>query len=208
MAEGCLPPLNALIDTCHSLGIPVIYTQHGHLDPEAEEASSVLVRWWGAGGSIRCALAPAAARREQAQQIPAYRCAALCAQPLSPPPLPQVWLSCLAAAARAAAAPRAGCSDHLQAHIRCVSGHRPAAAAAAPGLRHSHCGRRHDQPVLRDHRAVGGPWQAFAFFFAFFFAAALLWLGAPGCTAVAGPRSPCCCQQCLCSAPLQPQPRL
>ena len=86
MAEGCLPPLNALIDTCHSLGIPVIYTQHGHLDPEAEEASSVLVRWWGAGGSIRCALAPAAARREQAQQIPAYRCAALCAQPLSPPP--------------------------------------------------------------------------------------------------------------------------
>ena len=36
MAEGCLPPLNALIDTCHSLGIPVIYTQHGHLDPEAE----------------------------------------------------------------------------------------------------------------------------------------------------------------------------
>ena len=88
MAEGCLPPLNALIDTCHSLGIPVIYTQHGHLDPEAEEASSVLVRWWGAGGSIRCALAPAAARREQAQQIPAYRCAALCAQPLSPPPPP------------------------------------------------------------------------------------------------------------------------
>jgi hypothetical protein len=55
MAKSCLPPLNALIGTCHSLSIPVIYTQHGHLDPEAEEASSVLVRWWGAGGSIRCA---------------------------------------------------------------------------------------------------------------------------------------------------------
>lgn len=29
--------------------------QHGHSDPEAEQRSSVLVRWWGADGSIRCA---------------------------------------------------------------------------------------------------------------------------------------------------------
>ena len=55
MAEQCLLPLDTLTDTCHGLGIPVIYTQHGHLDPEGEEHSSVLVRWWGAGGSIRCA---------------------------------------------------------------------------------------------------------------------------------------------------------
>ena len=66
MAERCLPALNTLIDACHSLGIPVIYTQHGHLDPEAEAASSVLVRWWGAGGSIRCAGARRA-RGAQAQ---------------------------------------------------------------------------------------------------------------------------------------------
>ena len=30
-----------------------VQAQHGHPNPEAEEASSVLVRWWGAAGSIR-----------------------------------------------------------------------------------------------------------------------------------------------------------
>ncbi|KAL4424380.1 hypothetical protein ABPG75_001681 [Micractinium tetrahymenae] len=53
MAERIVPQLNALIDACHRLRVPIIFTQHGHPDPEAEECSSVLVRWWGADGSIR-----------------------------------------------------------------------------------------------------------------------------------------------------------
>ncbi|KAL4420862.1 hypothetical protein ABPG77_002821 [Micractinium sp. CCAP 211/92] len=53
MAERILPQLNSLIDACRRLGVPIIFTQHGHPDPVAEERSSVLVRWWGADGSIR-----------------------------------------------------------------------------------------------------------------------------------------------------------
>lgn len=55
MAEEVLQPLNALIDACRALGVPVVFTQHGHkgLDRPAEaEAASVLVKWWGADGSI------------------------------------------------------------------------------------------------------------------------------------------------------------
>lgn len=54
MAERLVVRLNSLIDACHRLHMPVIFTQHGHPDPEAEESTSVLVRWWGADGSIRC----------------------------------------------------------------------------------------------------------------------------------------------------------
>lgn len=53
MAERIVGPLNALIDTCRQLRVPIIFTQHGHPDLEAEEATSVLVRWWSAAGSIR-----------------------------------------------------------------------------------------------------------------------------------------------------------
>lgn len=53
MAERLLPQLNSLVDACRRLRVPIIFTQHGHPDPAAEERSSVLVRWWGADGSIR-----------------------------------------------------------------------------------------------------------------------------------------------------------
>lgn len=55
MAAAVVGRLNNLIDVCRRLHITIIFTQHGHplLDPEAEERSSVLVRWWGADGSIR-----------------------------------------------------------------------------------------------------------------------------------------------------------
>lgn len=55
MAETILRPLNALVDACHETRVPVIFTQHGHTDldrPAEAEASSVLVRWWTAAGSI------------------------------------------------------------------------------------------------------------------------------------------------------------
>lgn len=31
----------------------MVFTQHGHPDPEKEEEGNVLVRWWGAQDSIR-----------------------------------------------------------------------------------------------------------------------------------------------------------
>lgn len=53
MADRILLELNRVIDLCHELLIPVIFTQHGHSDPAAEEETNVLVKWWGAQGSIK-----------------------------------------------------------------------------------------------------------------------------------------------------------
>lgn len=53
MAERIVAELNHTIDLCHLLNIPVIFTQHGHPDPMAEEETSVLVKWWGAEDSIK-----------------------------------------------------------------------------------------------------------------------------------------------------------
>lgn len=61
-AERLIPELNRIIDLCHRLGVPVIFTQHGHPDPEAEEDTNVLVKWWGAEGSIRWGAATDEAR--------------------------------------------------------------------------------------------------------------------------------------------------
>lgn len=52
-AKPILAEVNATIASARHAGIPVIFSQHGHLDPENEEKTSVLVRWWGASGSIR-----------------------------------------------------------------------------------------------------------------------------------------------------------
>jgi nicotinamidase-related amidase len=53
MAKPILSEVNATIARARRAGIPVIFTQHGHPDPESEEKTSVLVRWWSASGSIR-----------------------------------------------------------------------------------------------------------------------------------------------------------
>ncbi|CAF2117540.1 unnamed protein product [Rotaria magnacalcarata] len=53
MAQPILSELNDTIRSARRAGIPVIFTQHGHSDPENEEKTSVLVRWWGASESIR-----------------------------------------------------------------------------------------------------------------------------------------------------------
>jgi nicotinamidase-related amidase len=53
MAKPILAEVNATIASARRAGIPVIFSQHGHPDPENEEKTSVLVRWWGASGSIR-----------------------------------------------------------------------------------------------------------------------------------------------------------
>lgn len=53
LAEDILPALTAVLDCARQHGVPVIYTQHGHLDPEVDEQHSVLVAWWGAAGSIK-----------------------------------------------------------------------------------------------------------------------------------------------------------
>jgi nicotinamidase-related amidase len=52
-ANPILAEVNATIASARHAGIPVIFTQHGHPDPENEEKTSVLVRWWTASGSIR-----------------------------------------------------------------------------------------------------------------------------------------------------------
>jgi nicotinamidase-related amidase len=52
-ANPILAEVNATIASARRAGIPVIFTQHGHPDPENEEKTSVLVRWWTASGSIR-----------------------------------------------------------------------------------------------------------------------------------------------------------
>ena len=53
MAKPILDQVNATIVSARRAGIPVIFSQHGHPDPENEEKTSVLVKWWGASGSIR-----------------------------------------------------------------------------------------------------------------------------------------------------------
>jgi nicotinamidase-related amidase len=53
MAQPILTELNATIASARRAGISVIFTQHGHPNPETDEKTSVLVRWWGASGSIR-----------------------------------------------------------------------------------------------------------------------------------------------------------
>ncbi|GAB4823256.1 hypothetical protein N2152v2_010302 [Parachlorella kessleri] len=53
IAEPIISELNHTIEACHLLGIPVIFTQHGHPDPRAEEQTNVLVKWWGAQDSIK-----------------------------------------------------------------------------------------------------------------------------------------------------------
>jgi nicotinamidase-related amidase len=53
MAKPILAEVNATIASARQAGIPVIFSQHGHPDPENEEKISVLVKWWGASGSIR-----------------------------------------------------------------------------------------------------------------------------------------------------------
>jgi nicotinamidase-related amidase len=52
-ANPILAEVNATIASARRAGIPVIFSQHGHPDPENEEKTSVLVRWWGVSGSIR-----------------------------------------------------------------------------------------------------------------------------------------------------------
>lgn len=52
-ANPILSEVNATIQSARHAGIPVIFTQHGHPDPENEEKTSVLVHWWGKSGSIR-----------------------------------------------------------------------------------------------------------------------------------------------------------
>eukprot|EP00887_Chlorella_sp_A99_P006641 scaffold3.g6641.t1 len=53
IGAAIVPHLNAAICGARRHGIPILFTQHGHRDPEAEEETSVLVAWWGATGSIR-----------------------------------------------------------------------------------------------------------------------------------------------------------
>jgi nicotinamidase-related amidase len=52
-AKPILAEVNATIVSARRAGIPVIFSQHGHANPESEEKTSVLVHWWSASGSIR-----------------------------------------------------------------------------------------------------------------------------------------------------------
>lgn len=53
MCKPILSEVNATIASARQAGVPVIFSQHGHPDPENDEKTSVLVRWWSASGSIR-----------------------------------------------------------------------------------------------------------------------------------------------------------
>ena len=52
---GLVREVRRTADWFRARGVPVVFTQHGHVDPVAEEATDVLVAWWGAQGSIKCA---------------------------------------------------------------------------------------------------------------------------------------------------------
>ncbi len=43
IATGIIPGVKRVIDVCRRSGVPVIYTQHGHNDPEE---SGMLSEWW------------------------------------------------------------------------------------------------------------------------------------------------------------------
>ncbi|CAF1169422.1 unnamed protein product [Adineta steineri] len=52
-ANPILKNVNATITSARRAGVPVIFSQHGHPDPENEVKTSVIVNWWGASGSIK-----------------------------------------------------------------------------------------------------------------------------------------------------------
>ncbi len=45
IATPILPALRAVIDACRANSVPVIYTQHGHIDPARD--GGMLSQWWG-----------------------------------------------------------------------------------------------------------------------------------------------------------------
>ena len=52
-ATSILPEVNETIASARRAGLPVIFSQHGHVDPATDVNTSVLVRWWGVSGSIK-----------------------------------------------------------------------------------------------------------------------------------------------------------
>ena len=53
VADPLVPRVAALAAAARAAGCRVVWTQHGHPDPVADEARSPLVRWWGPEASIR-----------------------------------------------------------------------------------------------------------------------------------------------------------
>ena len=52
-AAGLAPRLAHLAAAARAVGVPVVWTQHGHPDPATDAATSNLVRWWGTEHSIK-----------------------------------------------------------------------------------------------------------------------------------------------------------
>lgn len=51
--QHIVPELNKVIDACRLAGLPIIFSQHGHKDPDSDVEHDVLVQWVGAADSIR-----------------------------------------------------------------------------------------------------------------------------------------------------------
>lgn len=62
-ATPLVPRLTTLVKAAHAVGMPVIWTQHGHPDPIADARTSNLVRWWGPENSIEVGSDGACCRR-------------------------------------------------------------------------------------------------------------------------------------------------
>lgn len=45
LCDQIVDVIRMTVETCHSLSIPVIFTQHGHADPKLD--GGMLARWWG-----------------------------------------------------------------------------------------------------------------------------------------------------------------
>lgn len=60
MAHAIIPVVAGAVRACHELGVPVVFTRHGHVDPARD--GGTLAAWWGEmiiEGSAEHALLPA-----------------------------------------------------------------------------------------------------------------------------------------------------
>ncbi|GBG73634.1 hypothetical protein CBR_g16977 [Chara braunii] len=47
MAEPILPEIKRMIASCHSAGVPIVYTYNCHSDPHDPQDGRMLAEWWG-----------------------------------------------------------------------------------------------------------------------------------------------------------------
>jgi nicotinamidase-related amidase len=74
ICASIVAPARRAVEAAHGAGVPVLFTQHGHLDPDRD--GGMLGRWWGdliLEGSVDHALLPGLGREDNDAVVPKRR---------------------------------------------------------------------------------------------------------------------------------------